>query len=141
MNTFQTRLFDFIEQYHPEMMVDKAALKQFIEERADAASTEYEKATRDGHVHQEAMELSNQTLYKGLDFAPIELLTEIAESNGLPSEETELLAVYSKTKSIFDKYQTETDDFDMTEERELLKTELEQYIKENGLLQETTSAR
>jgi len=141
MNAFETRLFDFIEQYHPEMMVDKAALKQFIEERADAASTEYEKATKDGHVHHEAMELSNQTLYRELDFAPIELLTEIAESKNLPSEETELIEIYFKTKSIFDKYPTTIKDFEVSSERELLKSEIEKYIIENGLFQKTTSAR
>ena len=141
MNPFQTRLFDFIEQYHPEMMVDKVALKQFVEDRADAASTAYEKATQEGHVHLEAMEISNQTLYMGMDFAPLEILTEIAEGNDLPTEDTELLKVYFKTKSIFDKYPTTSDDFDVSEERELLKTELEQYIIENGLFQETTSAR
>lgn len=141
MNPFQTRLFDFIEEHHPEMMDDKVALKQFLEDRADAVSTAYEKATKDGHLHLEAMEIANQTLYMELDFAPMELLTEIAEGNDLPTEETELLVVYFKTKSIFDKYPTKRDDFDVSEERELLKMELELYIKENGLLQETTSAR
>jgi len=93
------------------------------------------------YLHLEAMEIANQTLYMELDFAPMELLTEIAEGNDLPTEETELLVVYFKTKSIFDKYPTKRDDFDVSEERELLKMELELYIKENGLLQETTSAR
>jgi len=141
MNPFQTRLFDLIEKFHPQMMVDKDALKQFIEERADAASTAYEKATQDGHVHLEAMEISNETLYNGLDFAPIELLTEIAESNDLPTEETELLVVFFKTKSIFDRYPTTAKDFEVSLEREQLKKELELYIIQNGLLKETAPTR
>jgi len=44
--------------------------------------------------------------------------------------------VYFKTKFIFDKYPTTIKDFDVSEERELLKTELEQFIRKNGLLKE-----
>lgn len=134
MNPFQIRLFDFIEKYHPQMLDNKLGLKRFLEERSDAASTIYEKATKEGHVHHEAMEIANQTLYRGLDFAPLELLTEIAESNDLATEETELLVVYSKTKFIFDRYPITSDDFAVSDKHELLKKELEQYIKENGLL-------
>lgn len=71
MNLFQTRLFDFIERYHPQMMVDKVALKQFIAERADAASTEYENASHQGYNHFEAMEIANQTLYSGVGFLKV----------------------------------------------------------------------
>jgi len=71
MNVFQTRLFDFIEIYHRQMMVDKDALKQFIVERADAASTEYESATHHGYNHSEAMEIANQTLYRGVGFLKV----------------------------------------------------------------------
>jgi len=71
MNVFQTRLFDFIERYHPQMMVDKVALKQFIVERADAASTEYETSTHHGYNHSEAMEIASQTLYRGVGFLKV----------------------------------------------------------------------
>ena len=71
MNSFQTRLFDFIERYHPQMLVDKVALKQFIVERADAASTEYETSTHHGYNHSEAMEIASQTLYRGVGFLKV----------------------------------------------------------------------
>ena len=71
MNVFQTRLFDFIEIYHRQMMVDKDALKQFIEERADAASTDFENACHQGYNHFEAMEIANQTLYRGVGFMKV----------------------------------------------------------------------
>ena len=71
MNPFQTKLFDFIETYHPQMLVDKDALKQFIVERADAASTEYESATHHGYNHSEAFEIANQTLYRGVGFLKV----------------------------------------------------------------------
>ena len=71
MNPFQTRLFDFIEIYHRQMMTDKDALKQFIVERADAASTDFENACHQGYNHFEAMEIANQTLYRGVGFLKV----------------------------------------------------------------------
>jgi len=71
MNVFQTRLFDFIEIYHRQMMTDKDALKQFIVERADAASTDFENACHQGYNYFEAMEIANQTLYRGVGFLKV----------------------------------------------------------------------
>ena len=141
MNAFQTRLFDFIEQYHPEMMDDKVALKQFLEDRADAASIAFEIATKGGFAHNDAMEISNLTLYNGLDFAPIELLSQIAEQNNSEAEEVELIELYLKVKFIFDKYPLTNKDFAVSDECELLEFELVEYIKKNGLLKETTLVR
>ena len=141
MNVFQTQLFDFIEEFHPELMVDKVALKQLLEERADAAAEAYEVATHQGHRYPEAMEIANNALYQGFDFAPIELLTAIAERNGGETEEKALVELYFKVKSIFDKYQTADDDFAVSEESVLLETELEDYILVNGLFKEGTPAR
>jgi len=141
--SYKDNLLEFIQNYHPEMLDDKISLKKFIDDRVEAAGKQWEQSIKEGNHPSLADEEASQILYAGLDFAPIEMLSYLAEEMECEPSWEEMLLVYPKVKHIIEKYPTEKDDFASEDNGEFqqLKNEIKQYIEANGLFKETTPTR
>ncbi|KAA6312725.1 hypothetical protein EZS27_036391 [termite gut metagenome] len=123
LSWFRLCLLSYLRDSHP----DKAADRQFIASRGDAAAEAYSAAIKSGHTHDEADEIASQTLYAGLHFSPYRTIVKIlwdeftdeidpALAEGLAME------LQSRLSSVFEKYSL-SDDFADSEEYSLLYTE------------------
>jgi hypothetical protein len=136
LSWFRLCLLSYLRDSHP----DKAADRQFIASRGDAAAEAYSAAIKSGHTHDEADEIASQTLYAGLHFSPYRTLVKIlwdeftdeidpALAEGLAME------LQPRLSSVFEKYSL-SDDFADSEEYGLLYTEAVgaiQILLEDGI--------
>lgn len=143
MSYFRLSLLSYLRDSHP----DKAADKQFIASRGDAAAQAYSEAIKSGHTHDEAGETASQILYAGLHFSPYRTIVTIlwdefadeSEIGGsqIDPELAEGLAIelLPRLSAVIEKY-TLSDDFADSQEYRLLYTELTgaiQTLLEDGV--------
>jgi hypothetical protein len=137
LSWFRLSLLSYLRDSHP----DKAADRNFIASRGDAAAEAYSEAIRAGHTHDQADEIAARRLYEGLHFSPYRTLVAILQeefTDDIDPAEAEGLAMelLPRLSAILKKY-TFTDDFADSREYELFYTELTgtiQTVLEDGLL-------
>ncbi|MEA4808712.1 hypothetical protein SDC9_32301 [bioreactor metagenome] len=135
LSWFQLSLLSYLRESHP----DKAADRQFIASRGDAAAETYSNIIKWGGTHDEADEIAAQTLYEGLHFSPYRTLVNILWNEFADEIDPALAEVamelMSRLSSVFEKY-TLSDDFADSQEYSLLYTELTgaiQTLLEDGV--------
>jgi hypothetical protein len=124
LSYFRLSLLSYLRESHP----DKAADKQFIVSRGDAAALSYSNIIKLGGSHDEADEIASQTLYAGLHFSPYRTIVNILWdefTDEIDPEQAEELAMelLPRLSGITGKY-TLSDDFADSAEYRLLYTEL-----------------
>lgn len=136
LSWFRLSLLSYLRDSHP----DKAADKQFIAARGDAAAEAYSNIIKLGGSHDEADEIASQALYAGLHFSPYRTLVNILWdefTNEIDPAQAEGLAIelLPRFSGVIGKY-TLSDDFADSQEYRLLYTELTGAILtflENGI--------
>ena len=124
MSYFRLSLLSYLRDSHP----GKAAGKQFVISRGDAAAEAYSTAIKSGHTHDEADEIASQTLYAGLHFSPYRTIVNILWNEFTGEIDTALaeglaMELLPRLSSVIEKY-TLLDDFADSQEYSLLYTEL-----------------
>ena len=119
MNKYALRLLKYLDQYHPNKVLDY----EFIMQRADmaaAAAESYVRTNGTSPAHQiAASEAANEVLMAGLESSKFDIVFSIADSIlyeaglGLEYDETKeiVLRVLPKFESIFAKYPIDDPDF------------------------------
>lgn len=108
LNAYQRRIFEYIRDYHPHLMKNKNLLKRMIISRANAADEVYRREVSNGTPSYIASYDANEVLHAGLEFSAISYLKELYEDKKDEIiENKKAIAIYKKTKSIFDIYGAE----------------------------------
>lgn len=136
LSYFRLSLLSYLRDSHP----DKAADRQFIALRGDAAAEAYSEAVKSGHTHDQADEIASETLYAGLHFSPYRTIVNILWDEFTdeidPARAEELaLGLLPRLQEFFAKYNL-NDDFAGSAQYNLLYTELTgeiQILLEDGL--------
>ncbi|MBR8758701.1 DUF1896 family protein [Porphyromonas levii] len=140
LSYFLLKLEEFLSDYHPDKLQDKA----FTNARAEEALTVYMEAIKQGYNHLQAEELASETLFRGLHFSAYDTIRTVLENEferelpePLPERLANVLLGSQAIKEVLQKYDL-NDEFDGTPEYELLYTELTGtialLIEENKLL-------
>lgn len=126
LSYFLLKLEEYLNDYHPEKLQDKA----FMNARAEEALTVYLDAIEQGHDHLQAEELASETLFRGLHFSAYDTIRTVLENEfeaelpePLPEKLAPILLGSQAVKEVLQKYDL-NDEFDGTSEYELLYTEL-----------------
>ena len=124
LSWFRLSLLSYLRESHP----DKAADRQFIASRGDAAAQVYSDIIKLGGSHDEAEEVASQTLYAGLHFSPYRTIVnilwdEFADEIDPALAEGMAMELQPRLTSVFGKY-TLSDDFADSQEYRLLYAEL-----------------
>ena len=124
LSWFRLSLLSYLRESHP----DKAADRQFIASRGDAAAQVYSDIIKLGGSHDEAEEVASQTLYAGLHFSPYRTIVnilwdEFADEIDPALAEGMAMELQPRLTGVFEKY-TLSDDFADSQEYRLLYTEL-----------------
>ncbi|MGV8137386.1 MAG: DUF1896 family protein [Mangrovibacterium sp.] len=124
LSWFRLSLLSYLRESHP----DKAADRQFIASRGDAAAQVYSDIIKLGGSHDEAEEVASQTLYAGLHFSPYRTIVNILWDEFADEIDTALaegvaMELQLRLTGVFEKY-TLSDDFADSQEYRLLYTEL-----------------
>ncbi len=136
LSWFRLSLLSYLRDSHP----DKAADRQFIASRGDAAAQVYSDIIKLGGSHDEAEEVASQTLYAGLHFSPYRTIVNILWNEFTDEIDTVLaegvaMELLPRLSAVIGKY-TLSDDFADSQEYRLLYTELTgaiQTLLENGI--------
>ncbi|GHT57569.1 hypothetical protein AGMMS50239_00100 [Bacteroidia bacterium] len=136
MSYFRLSLLSYLRDSHP----DKAADKQFIASRGDAAAEAYSRIIKSGGSHDEAGETASQILYAGLHFSPYRTIVnilwdEFADEIDPALAEGLAIELLPRLSAVIKKY-TLSDDFADSAEYRLLYTELTgaiQILLEDGV--------
>ena len=124
LSWFRLSLLSYLRESHP----DKAADRQFIASRGDAAAQVYSDIIKLGGSHDEAEEVASQTLYAGLHFSPYRTIVnilwdEFADEIDPALAEGMAMELQPRLTGVFGKY-TLSDDFADSQEYRSLYTEL-----------------
>lgn len=126
LSYFLLKLEEYLNDYHPEKLQDKA----FTNARAEEALTVYLEAIEQGHDHLQAEELASETMFRGLHFSANDTIRTVLENEfeaelpePLPEKFAPILLGSQAVKEVLQKYDL-NDEFDATSEYELLYTEL-----------------
>jgi hypothetical protein len=124
LSYFKLSLLHFLYECHPELAKDN----DLINTRGDYAAETYSQAIKNGHNHNEAEELANEVLFKGLHFSRHDTLVNILWNEFVsivPLEEAQEYAIMllPECEKIFSKYPL-SDGFADTNEFDKLYTEL-----------------
>ena len=131
-------LLDYLRTNKFEQATDEA----FIRERADRAAGTYEQARLDGYPAEGAQELAMNVLLDGLHYSKYAILREVVETefaDEVPEEKREGLIqkLLPLVDAVFSIYDLSDDDFALSPEYDLLRTELTGtvvlYIEEYGV--------
>ncbi|GHV15030.1 hypothetical protein FACS1894169_05270 [Bacteroidia bacterium] len=136
MSYFRLSLLSYLRDSHP----DKAADKQFIASRGDAAAEAYSHIIKSGGSHEEAEEAASQILYAGLHFSPYRTIVNILWDEFTDETDPTLaeglaIELLPRLSAVIGKY-TLSDDFADSQEYRLLYTELTgaiQILLEDGV--------
>lgn len=136
LSWFRLSLLSYLRDSHP----DKAADRQFIASRGDAAAEVYSVAIKSGHTHDEADEIAAQTLYAGIHFSPYRTIVNILWNEFTDEIDPALaegmaMELVPRLSTVIGKY-TLSDDFADSQEYRLLYTELTgaiQTLLEDGI--------
>lgn len=137
LSYFKLTLLAFLYESHPELLENN----QLINTRGDLASETYSQAIKNGHTHNEAEELANDILYKGLHFSKFDTLVNILWNefvDFIPFEDAKEYAtkLLPECEKIFSKFPL-SDEFAYSRDFEQLCTELTKtinlWIEENEL--------
>ena len=118
-------LLDYLHTNRFEQATDTA----FIRERADRAAETYEQARLDGYPAEGAQELAMDTLLRGLHYSRYAILREVVETefaDEVPEEKREafIQKLLPLVDAVFSIYDLSDDDFALSPEYDLLRTEL-----------------
>ena len=121
---FRLNLLSYLRDSHP----DKANDLSFIAGRGDMAAEAYSEAIKSGLDHIQAVEIANETLFKGLHFSPYNVIVEILwnefSDEVSPGEaQTKAKDLLPECQAVFAKYSL-NDDYAETTEYQSLYTEL-----------------
>ena len=131
-------LLDYLRNNKFEQVSDEA----FIRERADRAAETYEQARLDGYPAEGAQELAMNVLLDGLHYSKYAILREVVETefaDEVPEEKREafIQKLLPLVDAVFSIYDLSDDDFALSPEYDLLRTELTGtvvlYIEEYGV--------
>ena len=134
---FRLSLTQFLHESHPERAIDN----EFIFSRSEAATEIYEQAIKNGNDQFNAIEYTNEVLFRDLHFSKHDTLVTILWNEFLdtiPESSAKELAVelLPECEPVFAKYAL-SDDFAYSAEFDLLYTELTGtisiYFEEYGL--------
>lgn len=136
LSYFRLSLLSYLRESHP----DKAADKQFIASRGDAAAEAYSNIIKLGGSHDEADEIASQILYAGLYFSPyctvVNILWNVFANEIDPATAEQVAMELMPRLSVVIKKYALSDDFSDSREYELLYTELTgaiQTLLEDGI--------
>lgn len=123
LSYFRLSLLSYLRDSHP----DKAADKQFIALRGDAAAEAYSNIIKLGGSHDEADEIASQALYAGLHFSPYRtvvniLWDEFTDEIDPATAEGVAMELLPRLSAVIGKY-TLSDDFADSAEYDLFYTE------------------
>ena len=118
-------LLDYLRNNRFEQATDTA----FIRERADRAAETYEQAQLDGYPAEGAQELAMNVLLGGLHYSKYAILREVVETefaDEVPEEKREafIQKLLPLVDAVFSIYDLSDDDFALSPEYDLLRTEL-----------------
>ena len=118
-------LLDYLRTNRFEQASDDA----FIRERADRAAETYEQARLDGYPAEGAQELAMNVLLGGLHYSKYAILREVVETefaDEVPEEKREafIQKLLPLVDAVFSIYDLSDDDFALSPEYDLLRTEL-----------------
>ncbi len=118
-------LLDYLHTNRFEQATDTA----FIRERADRAAETYEQARLDGYPAEGAQELAMNVLLGGLHYSKYAILREVVENefaDEVPEEKREafIQKLLPLVDAVFSIYDLSDDDFALSPEYDLLRTEL-----------------
>ena len=118
-------LLDCLHTNRFEQATDTA----FIRERADRAAETYEQARLDGYPAEGAQELAMNVLLGGLHYSKYAILREVVETefaDEVPEEKREafIQKLLPLVDAVFSIYDLSDDDFALSPEYDLLRTEL-----------------
>ena len=118
-------LLDYLHTNRFEQATDTA----FIRERADRAAETYEQARLDGYLAEGAQELAMNVLLGGLHYSKYAILREVVETefaDEVPEEKREafIQKLLPLVDAVFSIYDLSDDDFALSPEYDLLRTEL-----------------
>ena len=118
-------LLDYLHTNRFEQATDTA----FIRERADRAAETYEQARLDGYPAEGAQELAMNVLLGGLHYSKYAILREVVETefaDEVPEEKREafIQKLLPLVDAVFSIYDLSDDDFALSPEYDLLRTEL-----------------
>ena len=118
-------LLDYLHTNRFEQATDTA----FIRERADRAAETYEQARLDGYPAEGAPELAMNVLLGGLHYSKYAILREVVETefaDEVPEEKREafIQKLLPLVDAVFSIYDLSDDDFALSPEYDLLRTEL-----------------
>ena len=118
-------LLDYLHTNRFEQATDTA----FIRERADSAAETYEQARLDGYPAEGAQELAMNVLLGGLHYSKYAILREVVETefaDEVPEEKREafIQKLLPLVDAVFSIYDLSDDDFALSPEYDLLRTEL-----------------
>ena len=131
-------LLDYLRNNKFEQASDAA----FIRERADRAAEAYEQARLDGYPAEGAQELAMKALMSGLHYSKYAILREVVENefaDDVPEEKREgfIQKLLLLVDAVFSIYDLSDDNFALSPEYDLLRTELTGaivlYIEEYGI--------
>ena len=131
-------LLDYLRNNRFEQATDTA----FIRERADRAAETYERAQLDGYPAEGAQELAMNILLRGLHYSKHAILREVVESefaDDVPEDKQEgfIAGLLPLVDAVFSIYDLSDDNFALSPEYDLLRTELTGaivlYIEEYGV--------
>lgn len=142
MSYYRLRLEAFLRDWHPHILSDI----DFIKEKADLASTQYEESYLETSNVYESDKIALNVLFEGLHFSAYNLIEQILENEFSKELPTELITPLSKMliknraiTELIEKYSPD-DNFDERKEYKMLYTELtgliQIIIEENRLLEE-----
>ena len=118
-------LLDYLHTNRFEQATDTA----FIRERADRVAETYEQARLDGYPAEGAQELAMNVLLGGLHYSKYAILREVVETefaDEVPEEKREafIQKLLPLVDAVFSIYDLSDDDFALSPEYDLLRTEL-----------------
>ncbi|MDF9829330.1 DUF1896 family protein [Parabacteroides sp. PF5-6] len=125
-NVYQQEIYQYLEDYFPNLFENKEEVNEIIVTRAQAAKAAFEKADNDGYSTLEALEKANEALHQGFEFSPIAYIkTFYEEIKDEVLDNDHACKILKKAVGLFHQYGV---DFEGTEKEYELRDELALYI-------------
>lgn len=111
LNIFQRELFSYLNDFQPQMLEDEEELKKIILARSEMANDAYLVSIKNNIPYIEAMGEARAVLMDGLEFSPVSFIKEVyEETKGEILDNASALAIYHKSKQLFDECSGEFED-------------------------------
>ena len=128
MTSSELKLYKYIEENRPELLLDLKELNSFITNRAADSAREYETQVQNGVAPFLAEEMAQHVLFEDLNYCPCQIIQDIIEDNyRVTAHPTILVSCYRSVKNIFDEYPS-TDEFLSSPDYDTLSKRIEQPV-------------